>query len=177
MWTARFGLAIALERSGMFAAATDELRRILSEGEARLEPLNYLGYMLAEQGIQIDEAEGLIRQALQEEPRNGAYLDSLGWVQYRQGRYEEALQNLELARELLLEQGEEDPVVQEHLGDVQFKLGQVDKATKEWQAAQRLDPKNERTRPNWRVGVFIPEDQGVNEMKSHGSSWQPLGRT
>jgi Tfp pilus assembly protein PilF len=90
--------------------------------------LNYLGYILADQGIKLDEAHDMIQRALDLEPENGAYLDSLGWVYYRQEKFDLA------ERQLLrsLERYGRDPVVLTHLGDVYQKLGDVQKAAEHW---------------------------------------------
>jgi Flp pilus assembly protein TadD len=83
--------------------------------------LNYLGYTWAEQGVRLDEAEKLIRQALQVEPNDGFYIDSLGWVFYQRGEYAKAVQQLERAAELV----GQDPTVNEHLGDAYDKVGRT----------------------------------------------------
>jgi tetratricopeptide (TPR) repeat protein len=74
--------------------------------------LNYIGYMLAEKGIRLDEAEQYIKRALSLEPESGHIIDSLGWVYYKKGEYERAIAELEKAVQYL----PEDPVVAEHLG-------------------------------------------------------------
>jgi Tfp pilus assembly protein PilF len=96
--------------------------------------------MWADRGENLDEAEVLIRRALELDPGNGAYMDSLGWVFYRQGRHEEALVELLRASEAL---EEPDPVVFDHIGDVYGKLGQTAKAVLYWHKALQLDPKNQ----------------------------------
>jgi tetratricopeptide (TPR) repeat protein len=73
------------------------------------------------------------------EPQNGAYVDTLGWVFYRQGKYPEALSEL-LRAASLLEQP--DAVVLEHIGDAYEKLGKSTEAVMYWQKAQGIDPKN-----------------------------------
>ena len=88
--------------------------------------MNYLGYMFADRGIHLDEAESLIQKAVQSDPTNGAYLDSLGWVLFRKGKSSEAREWLEKA--VALPDGVDDPAVWDHLGDVQIKLDQPAKA-------------------------------------------------
>jgi tetratricopeptide (TPR) repeat protein len=102
--------------------------------------MNYLGYMWADKGVNLDEAQRLITQALEIEPDNGAYLDSLGWVYFKQGKYADALAQLRKAEGKLKEP---DPTVFEHLGDVLDKLGQREEAVGYWKKAAELDPKNE----------------------------------
>jgi tetratricopeptide (TPR) repeat protein len=93
---------------------------------------NFLGYMYADANIKLDEANKLIDEALKTEPFNGAYLDSLGWVYYRQGKNELALRKLKLAMRSLEANGESDPVVYDHLGDTFFNLGKKVKAVEFW---------------------------------------------
>jgi tetratricopeptide (TPR) repeat protein len=95
------------------------------------QALNYLGYMLADRGIRLDDASGYIRRAIALDPQNGAYLDSLGWVYYRQGNYELAEDNLRRASEKI----GSDPTVQAHLGDLYQKTGRLKLATAHWQRA------------------------------------------
>jgi len=93
--------------------------------------LNYLGYTWAEQGTRLDEAEALIRQALQVEPNDGFYIDSLGWVYYQRGNYAKAVEHLERAAELV----GDDPTVIEHLGDAYEKAGRAADATRAYREA------------------------------------------
>ena len=97
--------------------------------------LNGLGYLLAQQGILLDEAEQLVSRALAHEPDNGAFLDSLGWVYYRQGRYPEAQDLLERAVARL-----PDPEVLEHLGDVYEVRGDWRAARRAWEQGLKCDP-------------------------------------
>ncbi|MBN2408053.1 MAG: tetratricopeptide repeat protein [Elusimicrobia bacterium] len=98
---------------------------------------NYIGYTWAEKGINLDEAEKHIIRALVIEPENAAYIDSLGWIYYKQGKYEEALKVLKRAAEL-----SDDPVILEHLGDAYAKLEQASKAEKTYKRALKEDPDN-----------------------------------
>jgi tetratricopeptide (TPR) repeat protein len=131
----------AAERAGHYVKAAELLKKSIALDPARsAQACNYLGYMWADRGENLDEAEVLIRRALELDPGNGAYMDSLGWVFYRQGRHEEALVELLRASEAL---EEPDPVVFDHIGDVYGKLGQTAKAVLYWHKALQLDPKNQ----------------------------------
>jgi tetratricopeptide (TPR) repeat protein len=88
--------------------------------------------MLADRGVRLDEAVGLIQRALAEEPFNGAFLDSLGWAYFKQGKFERARKELERA----VARTAYDPTVREHLGDVYAKLGRPAQALAEWSKAQ-----------------------------------------
>jgi tetratricopeptide (TPR) repeat protein len=91
--------------------------------------LNYYGYMLADRGLRLDEAISMIRSAVASDPTNGAYLDSLGWAYFKQGKLPESQQYLEQA----VSHSTADPTILGHLGDVYAKLGQLDRAEKIWE--------------------------------------------
>jgi tetratricopeptide (TPR) repeat protein len=91
--------------------------------------LNYLGFMMADKGKQLPEALKLIRKAVELEPMNGAYLDSLGWVYFKMGEYELAEENLRQA----VERDTTDPTVHDHLGDLYEKTGRARLASKQWE--------------------------------------------
>jgi Flp pilus assembly protein TadD len=93
--------------------------------------LNYYGYMLADRGLRLDEAISMIRNAVASDPTNGAYLDSLGWAYFKQGKLPEAQQYLEQA----VAHSTGEPTILGHLGDLYAKLGQVDRAEKIWEKA------------------------------------------
>ena len=86
--------------------------------------LNYLGYMLADRGVRLEEATGMIVRAVKQEPANGAYLDSLGWAYYKQNKLTEAE---EYCRKAVDREGQ-DPTILSHLGAVYVKLGQDERA-------------------------------------------------
>ena len=93
--------------------------------------LNYYGYMLADRGIRLDEAISLIHKAVDEDPTNGAYLDSLGWAYFKQGNIPEAEKYLQQA----VAHDGDDPTILGHLGDVYAKTGQSERAEQVWQKA------------------------------------------
>jgi tetratricopeptide (TPR) repeat protein len=91
--------------------------------------LNYLGYMWADKGIKLPDALKMIRKAVELEPMNGAYLDSLGWVYFKMGEYELAEDNLRQA----VNRDQSDPTVHMHLGDLYEKTGRIRLAATQWQ--------------------------------------------
>jgi len=93
--------------------------------------LNYLGYMLADRGVKLPEAMAYIQRALALDPKNAAYLDSLGWAQFRMSLVDEAEKNLRAA----LQYDADDPAVLEHLGDLLMQTGRKEEAVGAWQKA------------------------------------------
>jgi tetratricopeptide (TPR) repeat protein len=131
-----FQRGVAAERAGARDEALLHFRSCLALDSDYAPALNYLGYMWADQGQNLAEAEDFVRRALAREPDNTAYLDSLGWVLYRQGRYHEALVPLESAAKL---SPSPDPTIHEHLGDTLSKLGRDQDAMRAWARAAALD--------------------------------------
>lgn len=130
------------ERTGSLEAAEELFLRAISLGSDVIiaSAQNYMAYMWAERGEKLDRGLKLIREALTFDPENGAFLDTLGWIYYMQGRYAEALTELQKASE----QTGDDPTVWEHLGDVWLKLGNLEEASKHWKKALELAPDSEQ---------------------------------
>jgi tetratricopeptide (TPR) repeat protein len=121
------------ERLKKSDASEAEFRKVLELDPDSASALNYLGYMLADRGVRLDEAQKLILRALELDPDNGAYLDSLGWVYFRENRLDEA--EHALVRALSKSGVGQDPTVHDHLGDVYLKLGKTKDAITQWQAS------------------------------------------
>jgi tetratricopeptide (TPR) repeat protein len=135
-----FDYGATAEQAGLYEKAADLFKKSieLDPGNAA-EAYNYLAYMWAEQNTHLEEAEDLIKHALEADPGNGAYLDSLGWIKFRQAKFDEALVDLQKAAQNLKR---DDPVVFEHLGDTYAKLSRASLALEAWQRALALDPHN-----------------------------------
>ncbi len=103
------------------------------------EALNYLAYMWAELGINLETALEYVNRALAHEPENAAYIDTLGWIYFKMGRYDEALEELLKAHNIL----PDDPVVADHVGDVYLALGHRQNAIKFWRLSLKNAPENE----------------------------------
>lgn len=131
-----------LEQSGDVDGAIDLGRGALEVAPDLPGALNFLGYLLADNGRELPEALDLIRRAVEQDPHNGAYVDSYGWVLYRLGRLEEARVQLEAA--LALTGG--DPVIHEHLGDVYRDLRMTERAREQYRASLQADARNARVR-------------------------------
>ena len=128
-------LASILQDKGQFDDCERTLRDALKREPKSPNACNHLGYFYAERGVKLDQAVTLVKRALHYEPLNGAYLDSLGWAYYKQGKFQQAL---DLLKKALLY--EEDGVIRDHLGDACLKLGNLDEARKAWTKAHALDP-------------------------------------
>jgi len=137
-----FNYGATAEQAGLYEKAADLLRKSIALDPANAaEAYNYLGYMWADHNMQLDEAEEMIKRALEIEPNNGSYLDSLGWVEFRKGKFDQALADLLRASKNM---GRDDPIVFEHMGDTYLKLDRVPEALESWQKALALDPKNKK---------------------------------
>ena len=137
-----FEYGAAAERAGLYDKADELFKKSIDLDPAdAAEACNYLGYMWADQNSHLDEAESYIKRALAADPDNGAYLDSLGWLHYRQGKYEQALAELLSAATTL--KGD-DPTVFEHIGDTYSMLNQIPKALEYWEKALALDKTNKQ---------------------------------
>ncbi len=135
-----FNYGVTAEQAGLYDKAADLLRKSIALDPVNAaEAYNYLGYMWADHNMHLDEAEEMIRRALQIEANNGSYLDSLGWVEFKQGKFDQALADLLRAAENM---DRKDPIVFEHIGDTYLKLDRVPEALESWQKALALDPKN-----------------------------------
>ena len=135
-----FNYGATAEQAGLYEKAADLLRKSIALDPANAaEAYNYLGYMWADHNMHLDEAEETIKRALKIEPNNGSYLDSLGWVEFRKGKFDQALADLLRAAKNI---DREDPIVFEHIGDTYLKLNRVPEALESWQKALKLDPKN-----------------------------------
>jgi tetratricopeptide (TPR) repeat protein len=117
------------EKMKNFDAAEAEFRKVLEGNPKNASALNYLGYMLADRNVRLPEAFKLIREAVDLDPNNGAYLDSLGWVYFRMGDLEQAENYLRRA----IERFSKDPTVHDHLGDVYFRQGLMKEAIAQWE--------------------------------------------
>lgn len=130
-----FALADAYADAGRGMDAERMLRQVLAAEPGNANALNYLGYLLAIRGEQLDEAIRLVRRALDAEPDNGAYLDSLGWAHFRRGDLDEAEKYLVAAAAKLPENSE----IQDHLGDLHARRGRLSEAIAAWTRALEGD--------------------------------------
>ncbi|MBI2678992.1 MAG: tetratricopeptide repeat protein [Candidatus Koribacter versatilis] len=119
------------EQQKKYDAAEEVFKRILANDPQNGMILNYLGYMLADRGVRLEEALGYLKRALELDPQNGAYLDSIGWVYFKLGNYEMAEANLRRAADKIVNDG----TVLDHLGDLYQKTGRLKLAAAHWERA------------------------------------------
>lgn len=117
------------ERNGKVGDAEVSMQAVLKLDPNHASALNFFGYMLAEQGRELDKAQAFVQKALQLKPGDGSYLDSLGWIMYQRKEYKQALETLNKA----LQASPDEGVIMEHIGDTHLAMG--DKMT----AAQYYD--------------------------------------
>jgi tetratricopeptide (TPR) repeat protein len=127
-----FILGAIYEREKKYDLAEEDFRKVLAQNPHNAPALNYLGYMLADRGVHLDEALTLAQRALAEDPTNGAYLDSVGWAYFKQDKLSDAENYLHKASVRTVH----DPTVLGHLGDLYAKLGQTERAADYWERAQ-----------------------------------------
>ena len=137
-----FLLGSIYEREKKFDQAEAEFKKVLNADPLNAAAANYLGYMLADRGVRLEESVKYIQKALELEPNNGAYLDSLGWAYYKMNRFDQAANQLEKAARLI----SSDPTIHEHLGHIYLQLGKkreaqelFERALKEWPTAVSSD--------------------------------------
>jgi tetratricopeptide (TPR) repeat protein len=135
-----FQSGVAYERAKRYDDAAVQFEKSVELKPDFADALNYLGYMWAERGTNLERARELIQKAVDLEPDNGAFLDSLAWVLYQLNRSAEALPLQLRAIELVKEP---DGTLQDHLGDIYFKLGRTEEARKAWQRSLEIEPKPE----------------------------------
>jgi Flp pilus assembly protein TadD len=124
-----FMLGAIYERQKMYDRAEVEFKKALDVNPRDAAVLNYYGYMLGDLGIRLDEAQSLVQRALKEEPNSGAYLDSLGWIYYRENKLADAEATLRKAVQF----ESHDATIRSHLGDVYAKSGRMDLAATQWE--------------------------------------------
>ena len=161
---ARSYLSVIYVNMGDYARGEAELEALLEKNPDDPGINNDLGYLYADQGKNLEKAEAMIRKAVQEEPDNGAYLDSLGWVLFKRGKAKDALSPLEKAVQKQTETVGTDATVFEHLGDVYFQLQETAKAKSAWKSAEKAALKT------------TPPDKRLPEIRKKLESLEKLGQ-
>jgi tetratricopeptide (TPR) repeat protein len=119
------------ERQKKYEQAEERFRQVLTRDPQNAMALNYLGYMLADRGVRLDEAVNLIKKALDVDPQNGAYLDSLGWAYFRQGNFVMSEEYLRKA----VAKSSNDATLHDHLAELYHKTNRLKLAVAHWERA------------------------------------------
>lgn len=137
-----FNLAATYEKMGRYPDAERTLSDLYELAPDDASVCNFYGYLLALMNKDLDRAERLVRHALEKEPENAYYIDSLGWVYYQKGDYKRAVSELERAVRLV----GEDATMLEHLGDAYSGLARYKDALSVYQHSSRLQEPNSKLR-------------------------------
>ncbi|VAX23593.1 hypothetical protein MNBD_NITROSPINAE02-933 [hydrothermal vent metagenome] len=135
-----FYLGVTYEKMKQFDKSIEAMKSAIDLNPGHANALNYLGYIYAIQGINLDEAEKNLIEALRIDPTNGYFIDSLGWIYYKQKKYKEALNLLEKA----IRNIPPDPTVLEHLGDIYIALNDLKSALKAYELSLKSEPEDGR---------------------------------
>jgi tetratricopeptide (TPR) repeat protein len=133
---AYFLLGSIYEREKKYDLAEQQFKKVLDADPLNAAASNYLGYMLADRGVRLEESVKYIQKAVQLEPNNGAYLDSLGWAYLKMNRTDLAAPPLEKAARLV----QDDPTILEHLGHLYLQMGKRQQAEQAWERALKEWP-------------------------------------
>ena len=164
-WPLYFSRGITYERTDRWEQAEADFRKALELVPDQPQVLNYLGYSFVEMKQNLDEALDMIQRAVAGRPNDGYITDSLGWVLYRLGRYQEAVPHMERAAEL----EPVDPIINDHLGDVFWAVGRKREAEFQWYRALSFEPEEEdavRIRRKLEIGLdAVLEEEGAKPIK------------
>ncbi len=138
-WYLFYSRGMSYERSNQWKKAEKDFLYALELSPQQPLVLNYLGYTWIDYGINLSKAESFIRKAIKLRPKDGYFIDSLGWAYYRQGKYDLAVVELEKAVGLI----PNDPIINDHLGDALFRAGHYNEAKYQWNRALLYDPEKE----------------------------------
>jgi len=132
-------LGVAYDQTGKFEKAEEHLKKVLELNPKYDDALNYLSYSYADRGINLDQALELIKRALEISSDNGAYIDTLGWIYFKQGKFEDAVQQLKRAAELS-ERSKDNLVIFEHLGDALSACKNFKEAIDAYEQSLKIGP-------------------------------------
>jgi len=141
-WTLLYAHGIVLERSKQWPKAEEKFLSALELSPDQPYVLNYLGYSWIDQGINLDKGMEMIKRAVELRPTDGYIIDSLGWVHYRLGEYDDAVKQLERA----IVRRPEDAIINDHLGDAFWRVGRLTEAKFQWRHALTLKIDDDKLR-------------------------------
>lgn len=135
-WRIRFARATVLEQMDRWPEAESDLKMALLKAPDEPELLNYLGYSWIDRNVHLDEAITMVERASAADPRSAAMIDSVGWGYYRKGDYKKAQAHLEKAVEMM----PGNPEINDHLGDLYWRIGRRLEAEFQWRRVLTLEP-------------------------------------
>ena len=171
---ARLQYAIICERENDIVSAEEQFRYLLAADPGNANTLNYLGYALADRGLKLEEAQGFISKAVSLEPRNGAYLDSLAWVNFKRGNVPEARSWIGKALKALADDG----VIWEHVGEIYAASGDDRTAWRALKTAWLLEKPAKRARLSARIKAIqkkIPPREAPALKTAYLRDFSPAG--
>ncbi len=133
-----FFRASAFEKNKQIKETIQDLKKSIELDNTNAATYNYLGYLYTENNMELTEAYDFIKKAVELEPDNGAYQDSLGWILFKMEKLKESLHHLNLAVQIMMDKKEDDPVVYDHLGDLFYKLNDIDNANENWKKSVEM---------------------------------------
>lgn len=128
-----FNLGVYFEKDNKISECIREMKKVIELDSKFSSAYNYLGYLYAENNRNLDEAEKMVLTALELRPNDGYYMDSLGWIYFKQNHLDKALKTLLKANELAKNEG----VILEHIGDVYQAKQELNKALEYYQNASK----------------------------------------
>ncbi|MEM6972636.1 MAG: tetratricopeptide repeat protein [Pseudomonadota bacterium] len=163
-WLLFYQRGISYERSDQWDLAETDFKKALELEPDQPLVLNYLGYSWVELRRNLTEAQEMIEKAVEQRPEDGYIMDSLGWVLWRTGQFEEAAVKMERAVELR----PVDPVINDHYGDALWMIGRRTEARFQWKRALSFEPEAEeeaRIRDKLKRGldVVLEEEAAAGE--------------
>ena len=130
-----YDYAMAAERVQQYTVLETQLRKLIKIKPDFAQAYNALGYSFADRSVKLEEANKLIAKALELSPNDHYIMDSMGWVQYRLGNLDKAFEFLNKAYNL-----QNDSEIAAHLGEVLWKQGKPEEASKIWAEALKASP-------------------------------------
>lgn len=165
----RFYYGTINDRLGNKEVVVEEMKKVLEIDPNHVQGMNYLAFTWAEMGKHLPDAEKLARRALELEPKDGYVLDTLGWILYKQNKFNESIKFLEAAFKVQSTVS----IIAEHLGDAYYKQAMVDKAKKMYRKAADLETDKKKVE-EIQSKIFAIEKQELASPRMPASAEPPI---
>lgn len=139
-WVDYYVRGISYERLKEWDAAEKDFMKALELAPDQPQVLNYLAYSWVEREENLEKATDMLLRALNQQPDDPHIMDSVGWAYYVQGKYEDALEYLDSAADIL----PSNATINEHLGDTLWRLRRRNEARFQWRKALQFEHEEER---------------------------------